>query len=90
MRVRAILPVVLLLASSANAEPTRDHLKRPVDVKKTIAQAPLVTAVPRGGKAALFQFSGGALTHVSPGEQVVLRWKATRTGPSSITARRKA
>src|SRR6266581_6002204 len=23
---------------------------------------------------------GGALTHVSPGEQVVLRWKATRTG----------
>ncbi len=23
---------------------------------------------------------GGALTHVNPGEQVVLRWKATRTG----------
>ena len=34
---------------------------------------------------------GGALTHVNPGEQVVLRWKATRLGRlSSITAPRKA
>jgi FtsP/CotA-like multicopper oxidase with cupredoxin domain len=30
--------------------------------------------------AATGALGGGALTHVSPGEQVVLRWKATRTG----------
>src|SRR5450432_3208555 len=30
--------------------------------------------------AATGGLGGGALTHVSPGEQVVLRWKATRTG----------
>src|ERR1700730_1515374 len=30
--------------------------------------------------AATGGLGGGALTHVSPGEQVVLRWKATRSG----------
>src|SRR4051812_29386679 len=30
--------------------------------------------------AATGGLGGGALTHVNPGEQVVLRWKATRTG----------
>ena len=33
---------------------------------------------------------GGALTLINPGEQVVLRWKATAPACSSITARRKA
>jgi hypothetical protein len=43
MSVRAFLPaVLLLLASSAHADSARDHLKRPVDAKKKIAQAPAV------------------------------------------------
>ena len=33
---------------------------------------------------------GGGLTLINPGEQVVLRWKATRPASSSITARRAA
>ena len=33
---------------------------------------------------------GGALTLVSPGEQVMLRWKATKPAPTSTTARRGA
>jgi Flp pilus assembly secretin CpaC len=40
MSVRASLAVLLLLAGSAHAD--RDHLKRPINVKKDIAQAPAV------------------------------------------------
>jgi nitrite reductase (NO-forming) len=36
--------------------------------------------------AATGALGGGALTLINPGEQVVLRWKATRTGVFVITA----
>lgn len=43
MSVRASLAVLLLLVgSAANADGKRDHLKKPVDAKKKIAQAPTV------------------------------------------------